>query len=1038
MINLFAAEAIVITKPGALSSMAAIFALSNVIGCQIKTVYTPRNSNLFSLYTRVVGTHHPNKNTIQLLWSNTKPEYTKPNHFVFCTTDINYLTSLTSISALSQSIKIDTMECRKRRKQSTISFSVPEKKQKMLPVSSSHLTNSATKPVQSTLLPTSSSTKPVQSTLSSTHTPTSSATKPVQSTLLTTHPPTSSATKPVQSTLSTTHTNTSSDSKPVQSTLSTTHTPICSATTPVQSTLLITHTPTSSATKPVQSILSTTRTSINPTQSTKATPGVSQPVKSAIECHPNDIGLIISRIDHMSDSERLAFLNDVWKPPSNFTFPFRSEFGRRWRFSNNYLDSNSSKYFNWLAYSAHHDGVYCLPCVLFGRKDQTKMKLLLTEPLTRWNAMAAKFRDHQSKSPVHKMAISVMQNLLNQQSKQQQPIESILNQQVSKQVAENREKLIPIVKTALLCARQNIPFRGHRDDGKHLDVKTNNPGNFQELLKFRIDSGDKVLESHFQTCHKNATYRSKTIQNQIIVAAGNIVRRTLAEEIKDAPFYAVMADEASDTSNTEQMALVIRFIDKQSEVREEFIDFLDCTSTKAEYLADRITEALKGLNVDMNSLRGQGYDGAGNMSGAKSGLSARIKSLYPLALYFHCASHRLNLAVAASTNIRGVRNMMDSIRKCSEVFHFSPKKTELLKEKIQELMPEDQRDTLIDVCKTRWLRRIDGLERVHEMMVPILETLDLIAGNHDGSYNKEARSIAQGIYWTFKSFHFILHLIVVRYVMSYTHSLTHELQNKKLDVVKVYKAVDTVLGTLKNCRKNVQEKHSEWYDEAVEFAAKFDVQPSVKRVAGQSTFRENYSTDDIKTYYRNSLTIPLLDRVSTELESRFSQEHRIHYEGHYILPTTVLKGDIWKTKIRAFAMKYRKDLPEPMNIEMEMEQWEHYWQQNKKEQTRLPDTIVSTLKSIDPVKKWFPNIYRILCLIAVVPATSNSCERSISRLRLLKTYLRSRMLQDRLTSLALVYIHREIELDPEEVVDEFAKNNRHRMEFRDILVDAED
>ena len=42
-----------------------------------------------------------------------------------------------------------------------------------------------------------------------------------------------------------------------------------------------------------------------------------------------------------------------------------------------------------------------------------------------------------------------------------------------------------------------------------------------------------------------------------------------------------MADEASDTSNTEQMALVIRFVDEHSEVREEFIDFLDFTSTTA-------------------------------------------------------------------------------------------------------------------------------------------------------------------------------------------------------------------------------------------------------------------------------------------------------------------------------------------------------------------------------------------------------------------------------------------------------------------------
>ena len=55
------------------------------------------------------------------------------------------------------------------------------------------------------------------------------------------------------------------------------------------------------------------------------------------------------------------------------------------------------------------------------------------------------------------------------------------------------------------------------------------------------------------------------------------------------------------------------------------------------------------MSLDMNDLRGQGYDGAGNMAGAKFGVSERIKQMYPKAHYFHCASYRLNLAVASST-----------------------------------------------------------------------------------------------------------------------------------------------------------------------------------------------------------------------------------------------------------------------------------------------------------------------------------------------------------------------------------------------------
>ena len=103
--------------------------------------------------------------------------------------------------------------------------------------------------------------------------------------------------------------------------------------------------------------------------------------------------------------------------------------------------------------------------------------------------------------------------------------------------------------------------------------------------------------------------------------------------------------------------------------------------------------------------------------------------------------------------------------------------------------------------------RVDGLQRTQEMVKVTLETLDMINGNHDGSYSKEARTDAQGVYWTFKSFHHAIHLTIVRHIMSHTLSLTYELQKVQLDVVKVYEAVDNAIDTLEDCRNRVGEKH---------------------------------------------------------------------------------------------------------------------------------------------------------------------------------------------------------------------------------------
>ena len=50
------------------------------------------------------------------------------------------------------------------------------------------------------------------------------------------------------------------------------------------------------------------------------------------------------------------------------------------------------------------------------------------------------------------------------------------------------------------------------------------------------------------------------------------------------------------------------------------------------------------------------------MSGNTNGAAARISSQYLLALYTHCTSHCLNLAVVASFKEVSVRNMIDVVK----------------------------------------------------------------------------------------------------------------------------------------------------------------------------------------------------------------------------------------------------------------------------------------------------------------------------------------------------------------------------------------
>ena len=87
-----------------------------------------------------------------------------------------------------------------------------------------------------------------------------------------------------------------------------------------------------------------------------------------------------------------------------------------------------------------------------------------------------------------------------------------------------------------------------------------NPGNFIEILKYGARCGN-VIDLLFKDCPSNQTYRSKTIQNEIIEICGELITENLVKEIKKAKYFSVLADEATDSSNVEQLAIVLRFVD---------------------------------------------------------------------------------------------------------------------------------------------------------------------------------------------------------------------------------------------------------------------------------------------------------------------------------------------------------------------------------------------------------------------------------------------------------------------------------------------
>ena len=124
------------------------------------------------------------------------------------------------------------------------------------------------------------------------------------------------------------------------------------------------------------------------------------------------------------------------------------------------------------------------------------------------------------------------------------------------QIEASRKLLRPTIGAIVLSGRQNIPLRGHRDDSSNYLSDDVNCGNFIDILKYGAMCAGKTVEELFKSTSKNMTYKSKTTQNKIIDICGDLITKKITEICK-AKFYSILADEASDCGNIEQLSIVI-------------------------------------------------------------------------------------------------------------------------------------------------------------------------------------------------------------------------------------------------------------------------------------------------------------------------------------------------------------------------------------------------------------------------------------------------------------------------------------------------
>ncbi|XP_035668943.1 52 kDa repressor of the inhibitor of the protein kinase-like [Branchiostoma floridae] len=726
----------------------------------------------------------------------------------------------------------------------------------------------------------------------------------------------------------------------------------------------------------------------------------------------------------LTTAQKYNFLCHHSKPPEDKTFPTQYLGGCNRSFRHKWLGKHK-----WMVYSEKVDGIFCMPCVLFAA-DPSKGQLV-TKPFRVWNKKSEKVKTHETNCDYHDEAMEKATLLKQAVERPHTTIAAQVDARKAVNIQNNREVIKSIARAVLFCGRQCIALRGDKEDLN----SPGNPGNFLALLRLMAVT-DGVLQKHLQApAMRNATCMSPQTQNELIEVMGkHMILKGILEEINAAPFYSIMADEVT-SHNTELLAICARFVDSNNNIREDFLKFIQVDRITGRSIAEAILQFLRENGIPTRNMRGQGYDGASNMSSKSAGVQARIKEVAPQATYIHCNGHCLNLVISKSCALPQIRNVIDRLQDCCRYFLHSPKRSGALEKVINHnIGDETKRKPLLDLCKTRWAERHSAYQHFYQAYVFIVETLEMIAysrhldkyGDTYADWDTGNRSDAHQILKSITSYEFIVVFLVVYQYLSHLAGITVKLQGRAVDIVEAHEMVTEIQEIYKKEREEVEKGFGHIFEQSQRMAEKVGSAPEMPRIAVRQQHRANAMAASPREYYQRNVVIPFLDHITTSLSDRFAASAKIATSLIGLVPTIVCSRDV---RLEDAVAQYEADLPSPELFPMELNRWKNHFMPDPPE--LRPASPAEAIKRCDTTM--FPNIGVLLKIACTLPVTSCECERSFSALRRLNNYMRASMGKIRLSNLALLHIHYDTDIDLDKVVDCFAQLHPRRLELDNLL-----
>ncbi|KAM6571870.1 hypothetical protein CsatA_015950 [Cannabis sativa] len=657
-------------------------------------------------------------------------------------------------------------------------------------------------------------------------------------------------------------------------------------------------------------------------------------------------------------------------------------------------------------------------------KDEFTRDAFAERGFNDWHNISDRLKSHE-RSTQHIESIASWVEL-EKRVKMKLTIDASLEEQINQEKKHWKQVLERILAIVKRFGQNNLAFQGDREK-----LYEKNNGNFLQIIELLAEF-DSTMQEHVRRILRGETdyhYLSHKIQNEMIQLLATEVKSSIISRIKEAKYFSVILDCTPDASNDEQMSLVLRCVNVSESpifVDEYFLGFIKVHDTSGLGLLNELLDALNILGLDVDNIRGQGYDNGSNMRGKNKGVQTRLLEMNPRVFYTPCACHSLNLLLSDMAHCcpKAV-SFFGVVQRIYSLFSASTKRWKVFTDHVPGL-------TVKPLSETRWESRVDSVKAIRFQAPQIKEALDYLAeSNEDAKTRSDAETLST---YNIHNFEFLVSMVIWYDLLFAINIASKILQNEYMQIDVAIKELKILLSFLQKYRETGFENA---LTKATEIASMMEVEPvfiEKRKVYRKKQFDESVNegvTQSAAESFKIDYFLCIIDQAISSFKTRFEKFQNFEENFGLLFDFEKLKSADDDT-LRNFCINLTNlmkhcEISDLDNDDLYQELY--MLRQSLPKETKRVIDVLSYIKEVDGS---YPNAWIAYRIFLTIPVTVAHAERNFSKLTLIKSYLRSTMSQERLSGLAMLSIENDLvaKLDYANLINTFASKNARRIIFK--------